>query len=776
MRDKLAGLLAHGSSGDDGARRIGSAARAPCVALAVSLFLMAASGASASAAQVLDQSQTTGSSALGLGANLADAQIYTAGLSGELTEVDFYITQLGSGASGPINVSIESVAPGGGPDGTPITTVAYDPSQGLGWVSLSITAGVPQVAGTQYAIVLSAPNGGAVGGSSYFALGTDFNAIAGMEAFYGLGSICPSWCANPQVEYEFKTWVTPPPPVTTITLSPASHTGDDGWYTVPVTIGVSATNATETRCALNPLTLPLSFSGLPAGCLSNGETVGLGIFNVYAASTGPGGDETSVKTLTFAVDTIPPTTAIVLTPTNPNPSGWYTGPVNVAIVAYDQASGSGLADTRCQLDGTLPGSFTAMLDSCGFDSPGGANVTTQGAHTIYAASSDNAGNQESVKSASFEIDSVPPTSTITLTPSSPGAGGWYTGPVNVAVNASDSGSGVADTRCQLDGTLPGSFTAIADSCAFSGGGANVTTQGAHTVYAASSDNAGNQESVKSATFKIDSVAPSSTITLTPSTPNGNNDWYTEPVKVSVSASDPTPGSGLASTECELDPASAPLSYAGLSAGCPFAAPGATITSEGDHVVYAASVDNAGNSETPESVSLKIDMTPPHVSFAGTGSYTVNQTVDVTCTATDPAPAVGPGPPSGVAGTPCASPLASGPAYDFAIGLNPVAVTVSDNAGNTAHATNSFTVGVTATSLCTLQGQLIDGSAAYRALPALARKLVDLLAGAGCRGLTPLIARTRAALTLYDALISSETSAGWLTKTQAAMLTKLAADL
>jgi hypothetical protein len=581
MRDRVAGFGGHASSDDD-ARRIGPL-RALCAALAVSLCVLAASAASASAAQVLDQSQTSGSPGIGVGPNQSAAQIYTAGITGALTEVDLYIGEYGSGVAGPIDVSIESVTPSGQPDGTSLFGAAYDPSQGLGWVIVPISPGVPQIAGTRYAIVITAPNGGLVDSEqSYFTLGTDFASIAGMDAL-DQGIFCASWCGvNPYLNgaYEFKTWVTPPPPVTTITL----------------------------------------------------------------------------------------------------------------------------------------------------------------------------------------------------TPSSPAPSGWYTGPVNVAVSATDAGSGVADTRCQLDGTLPGSFTAILDSCAFSGVGANVTTQGAHTVYAASADNAGNQESVESATFKIDSVAPTSTITLTPSAPNGNKGWYTEPVKVSVSASDPTPGSGLANAECELDPASAPLSYAGLSSGCPYAAPGATISSEGDHVVYAASVDNAGNTETPESAALKIDTTPPRVTFAGTGTYTVAQTVDVTCTATDPAPAVGPGPASGVAGTPCASPLASGPAYDFAIGLNPVAVTVGDNAGNSTHATSSFTIGVTATSLCTLQGQLIDGSAAYHALPTLARKLVDLLAGAGCSALTPLITRTRAAVVLYDALISSETSAGWLTKTQAAMLTKLAADL
>ena len=50
----------------------------------------------------------------------------------------------------------------------------------------------------------------------------------------------------------------------------------------------------------------------------------------------------------------------------------------------------------------------------------------------------------------------------------------------------------------------------------------------------------------------ESLPPTTTISVSPPKPNGNNGWYTEPVGVSVSADD-TGGSGVAESRCVLDP-------------------------------------------------------------------------------------------------------------------------------------------------------------------------------------------------------------------------------
>src|SRR5262249_10812119 len=144
-------------------------------------------------------------------------------------------------------------------------------------------------------------------------------------------------------------------------------------------------------------------------------------------------------------------------------------------------------------------------------------------------------------------------------------------------------------------------------------------------------------------------------------------------------------------------------------------------------------DNAGNTEALEQRSFKIDATSPTLTIAGATTYTVDQTVAVTCSASDGG--------SGLAApNPCASPLASGPAYSFALGANPIGpVTATDNAGNATTKSASFTVKVTPTTLCLLTKQLVQGSAKYQALKPAQRTAIDALATAACQQLDGIVA-------------------------------------
>jgi hypothetical protein len=108
----------------------------------------------------------------------------------------------------------------------------------------------------------------------------------------------------------------------------------------------------------------------------------------------------------------------------------------------------------------------------------------------------------------------------------------------------------------------------------------------------------------------DTTPPTTTIALSPASPNGQNGWYTSSVHATVSASDQAGGSGVAETRCLLDPASPPASFDAIPAGCAYTGPGAEITSDGVHTLYAASKDAAGNKEPPVSITAKIDQTPP----------------------------------------------------------------------------------------------------------------------------------------------------------------------
>ena len=185
------------------------------------------------------------------------------------------------------------------------------------------------------------------------------------------------------------------------------------------------------------------------------------------------------------------------------------------------------------------------------------DTSKPGDYTLTVTAVDNAGNTRT-KSATYHVlsnDNTPPTTTISLTPSLPsGNNGWYRGAVTVAVSASDNSSGVADTRCALDPATPSSFDDLASGCAYTGTGANVSSDGQHMVYGGSEDNNGNKETPVNASFKIDGTAP--TVTCPAPAPTfalgstGNqltasvSDTASQPVHTSVSAAAPATGVGL----------------------------------------------------------------------------------------------------------------------------------------------------------------------------------------------------------------------------------------
>jgi hypothetical protein len=115
----------------------------------------------------------------------------------------------------------------------------------------------------------------------------------------------------------------------------------------------------------------------------------------------------------------------------------------------------------------------------------------------------------------------------------------------------------------------------------------------------------------------DDDAPVTTIVRTPASPGGNQGWDVAPVQLSVWATDGPDGSRVAHTRCVLDPASEPVRFADLPAACPYLGAGLDVSSDGHHVLYAASIDPAGNAEAPKRVDVKIDTTPPTVTCDAT---------------------------------------------------------------------------------------------------------------------------------------------------------------
>jgi hypothetical protein len=212
------------------------------------------------------------------------------------------------------------------------------------------------------------------------------------------------------------------------------------------------------------------------------------------------------------------------------------------------------------------------------------------------------------------------------------------------------------------------------------------TSGGDYTFTVTASNGLFTDATKQFTLTIvfsDTTAPTTTIALDPATPNGDNLWYKSAVKLTVSATDDTGGSGVAETRCVLDPTSEPTSFDELPSGtCPYLGSGANVSADGEHTLWAASKDEAGKEESPVSKSFKIDATAPMV----------------TCDVASPGPTFVLGG-SGGNVTATVTDATSGPVSESlsdaadveSVGNKSVSLTGSDNAGNTTPQSCPYTV-------------------------------------------------------------------------------------
>src|SRR3954471_13757856 len=163
---------------------------------------------------------------------------------------------------------------------------------------------------------------------------------------------------------------------------------------------------------------------------------------------------------------------------------------------------------------------------------------------------DSGGTAASVKFDSFTVDAAScgaqdataPRTTDALDPAQPdGDGGWYKGPVKVTLSATDNdgGSGVDRTEYRFAGAAQ--WTAYAAPF-------TVSSAGRYTLEYRSVDKAGNTESIKSVSFRIDSAKPTTTAKLNGEAPKAS---YAGPVAVDLDATDGD-GSGVRATEIRVD--------------------------------------------------------------------------------------------------------------------------------------------------------------------------------------------------------------------------------
>jgi len=312
-------------------------------------------------------------------------------------------------------------------------------------------------------------------------------------------------------------------------------------------------------------------------CRTNGRTLGNwlridGLHTVRIPSD-------AIIVHVIPIDTVAPVTAASWSGTA-GQDGWFRSAVMVTLSATD-AGGSGVKETWYRVDlGTWTG-YTAPFP-----------ITGSSVHSLEYYSTDEKDNVELTRFHSVKIDLGLPSTSASFS-GTLGLDSWYVSAPQLTLAASDSLSGVQFSYYRVDGTSWRTY----------GTWATVAVDGQHTVEYYSVDVAGNAESAKQTSVKVDRNAPISSVDLVGV--EGSGGWYAGEVGVSIAASDAA--SGLSSIRFRLDQGDW-ATYDGAF----------HVGEEGEHLLQFNATDNAGNQEGMQNLTFMIDSTAPETSALVSG--------------------------------------------------------------------------------------------------------------------------------------------------------------
>ncbi len=186
----------------------------------------------------------------------------------------------------------------------------------------------------------------------------------------------------------------------------------------------------------------------------------------------------------------------------------------------------------------------------------------------------------------------------------------------------------------------------------------------------------------------------------------------------------------------------------------------TLSTDGaGQSVTGTATDNAGNTAQSAVSGINVDKTAPTIVFGGNaGTYTLDQTVVITCSATDAL--------SGIDTADC--PEVNSTASALGFGTHTLTATATDRAGNTTTESATFEIVVTYEALCALVEQSVDNAGVANSLCA---KLRAAEAAAG-RGEADTAANI---MTAFKNEVTAQSGKA-LTAQEAATLTQLADHL
>ena len=224
--------------------------------------------------------------------------------------------------------------------------------------------------------------------------------------------------------------------------------------------------------------------------------------------------------------------------------------------------------------------------------------TTEGKYEIKAHMHNQHEDKDYYASEYVYVDRTAPDSCTITQPSS---SGWYRGTITLEASAHDNVA-IKNVDFYLDGTKVGSDTSSPYQYNWDSTSAG---DGQHSVYAIAYDY--NSHSKQSATlyFHVDNTKP----TISWSSP-ADGSYVHGTIDLKTNPSDAT--SGVAKVEYRLD--STTGSIIGTATSSPWDVSfDTTITSDGDHTIYAIAYDKAGNAAST-SITLHIDNSAPSVNI------------------------------------------------------------------------------------------------------------------------------------------------------------------
>jgi hypothetical protein len=346
------------------------------------------------------------------------------------------------------------------------------------------------------------------------------------------------------------------PPNTTALVIPSAPNGMSGWYTVTPKVTLRPSEAGTTFFWWDA-TPELNYTDTIEAPEGNRT---LFFYTIDSAQ-----NREQVRSLALAVDTVLPRTNATITPPGPDGnSGWY---LQVPLVELESEEG---AETFYVWDRGETQNYTGTL------------TVPEGKHMLEYFSVDEAGNKGNVSQQYFMVDSSAPMAWANITPAGPdGLGGWYRSAPQIELTTDEP-----DARLLFVWDNGSEMTYLRPINA---------PEGLHRFYYRARDSAGNNGTLLQLTIRVDSGAPSVTLTAEPRSPDAKNGWYRTRPTITLQVSDADPA---ASAFFSWDGADF-RAYAG-----PFKPP------EGTHTLTYYTSDTRGNRGNESSRVFKVDSSAP----------------------------------------------------------------------------------------------------------------------------------------------------------------------